>query len=154
MRQGFTSRIGKADVKPISAVASGSQWMEALNWTHREIRSDAARFFGGFRATDTTWRLMLHVLRSTSVTPMPSPLGSSTARERQVYEAVGQFVLLLPHHLPWSQTPIKALAIHAQADGLWVAGLTAQNERTASWWWQPEMTRHRRWNSTRWARSP
>ena len=141
VRQGFTFRIGKADIKPIAAVASGSQWMEALNWTHREIRSDAARFFGGFHATDATWRLMI-------LTPEVDERHADAvaaglireARERQVYEAVGQFVLVLPHHLPWSQTPITALAIHAQADGLWVAGLTAQNERTASWWWQPEMT--------------
>jgi hypothetical protein len=60
------------------------------------------------------------------------------AREWRVCEAVGQFVLMLLPHLPWSQTPITALvihaqAIHAQADGLWVAGLMAQNERTASW---------------------
>lgn len=140
IRQGFAFRIGKADIKPISTVNSASQWMEALDWTHHEIRSDAARFFGGFHATDETWWLMNHLPAVDEHHADAVAAGLiREARERRVYEAVGQFVLMLPPHLPWAQTPITALAIHAQAEGLWVAGLTAQNERTASWWWQPDM---------------
>lgn len=140
LRPATTYRVGKADIQP-PAVTRGSAWQEALSWSVRRIPADAARFFAGFRATDESWDLTLQLPQ---VDPQRADAVANgllrEARERQVYSASGQFALALPDHLPWRTAGIVALAIHAQADGLWVAGLTARSERTASWWWQPEMS--------------
>lgn len=140
LRPGATLRIGKADVRP-PAVMFGSPWMEMLSWTARSIPADTARFFSSFRATDESWALLLKLpqLDARHADAVAAGL-IREARARQVYAASGQFVLVLPAHLPWAQTPIRSLAIHVQENGLWVAGLTARSERTASFWWQPEMT--------------
>lgn len=134
-----TFRIGKIEVRP-PIIPHGSAWSEALTWTVNSIPAAAIRYFGGFRATDESWSVM-------GSTPEidaqhAHAVAASLIREaetRRAYVAVGQFVLDLPDHLPWHTTPIRAFAIQAQADGLWVAGLTARGERTASWWWSPQM---------------
>jgi hypothetical protein len=140
LRPSTTVRIGKADVHP-PAIEYGSPWMESVAWVTRDIPADAARFFSGFAATNTSWTLLI------DLPPLDEHYADAIAaalvreaRANQVYGASGQFILALPSHLPWAQTQVAALAIHAQADGLWVAGLTASRERTASFWWQPEMT--------------
>lgn len=118
----------------------GSTWSEACNWAGHDIAPEAARFFGGIPASDASWALANHLptLDPAHVEPIAAGLLRDAA-QRQVYLATGQFVLALPEHLPWHSAGITALVIHAQADGVWCAGLTPRRERTASWWWSPAM---------------
>ena len=119
----------------------GSTWAEACNWAARRIAPDAARFFGGFAATEASWRLAssLPAVDLRHADAVAAGL-LRAARDAQVYAASGEFVLALPEHLPWHSAGIAALAIHAAPTGLWCAGLTPRRERTASWWWSPAMT--------------
>ena len=132
-------RIGKQSVTP-PLLPNGSAWMEALTWTAYAIPLDAARFFAGFPVSDASWTAMqtAPAVDAQHAKAVAAALVRA-AQERRVYAAEGAFVLALPDHLPWRQTPIASFAIHAQSDGLWVAGLTARGERTASWWWSPQM---------------
>ncbi|MFN8468252.1 MAG: hypothetical protein U0X20_22020 [Caldilineaceae bacterium] len=140
LRPKFTYRVGTADIRPATAI-TGSPWAEALCWSKRGIAPEAARFYAGFPVTEESFNMM-------SQTPEADERHADAvaagllreARERQVYLASGQFVLVLPKHLPWAQTAVAALAIHAQEAGLWVAGLTVRGERSATWWWDPGMT--------------
>ena len=132
-------RVGKTEVH-WPPLMGGSTWSEACNWAAHRIAPDAARFFGGFAATEASWSL---AARLPQIDPRRADaIAAGLLREahaHQVYAASGAFVLALPEHLPWHSASIAALAIHAQPDGLWCAGLTAQRERTASWWWEPTM---------------
>jgi len=118
----------------------GSTWSEACNWAVRRINPEAARLFAGFAADDPSWILGQHL--PSVDTQRADAIAAGLLREaaqRQVYIASGQFVLALPEHLPWAGAGITALAIHAEPDGLWCAGLTPRRARTASWWWSPAM---------------